>query len=425
MSFGISLSGLDAASSDLNVISNNIANSGTTGYKSSRANFADVYAQGANLSSNQVGEGVEVQAIQQQFTQGSISQTGNSMDLALNGNGFFVVKDGSGVAYTRNGTFSVNAQGYLVNGSGQKVQAYPALPAVGGVPGGFNTGAPQGILLPTTMNIPQPTTTGTVAVNLPASSPIPGVTFDPTKPNTYNSTTSTAVYDSLGTQHTASFYFVPATTPAAGAAAGVASTWNVYLSVDGTTVNQATPGTLSFNSSGGLVSAAGGATNGQLNFTDNGLTNGAAPLSMDFDFSKTTQFGSPFGVNSLTQNGYASGQMSGVSIDASGVVSATYSNGQTTPVAQLAIANFPNSNGLVPTGNSNWKQTYASGAPVEGVAGTSNLGTIQSGSLESSNVNLTQELVSMIVAQRAFQANAEAIKTNDQITQTAIAIKQG
>lgn len=431
MSFGISLSGLDAASSNLDVIGNNIANSGTTGFKGSRADFSDVYAAGSlNLSANLVGEGVNVQQIQQQFTQGNISQTGNSLDLALNGNGFFVVKDGTGLSYTRNGTFSLDRNGFLVNGSGQQVQAYPAL-----VGGGFNQGALGSLQLTPTQNAPLATSTGTVGVNLPANTTVagppnnPAVAFNPTDPTTYTSTTSTSVYDSLGNQHTGSFYFVPTVTAVVPATTPptytqVANTWDVHMTVDGVATT-GSPTTLSFDSSGALTQVNGASTGTTSTFgvAAGGLGNAAAALSMNFDFKNTTQFGSPFGVNSLTQNGYSSGQVSGINVDKSGIVSATYTNGQSIQVGQLALSNFPNPAGLAPTGNSAWKQTYASGAPIAGTAGSSNLGAIQSGALEASNVDLTKELVNMIVAQRAFQANSEMIKTNDQVTQTILGIR--
>ncbi len=431
MSFGISLSGLDAASSNLDVIGNNIANSGTTGFKGSRADFSDVYAAGSlNLSANLVGEGVNVQQIQQQFTQGNISQTGNSLDLALNGNGFFVVKDGTGLSYTRNGTFSLDRNGFLVNGSGQQVQAYPAL-----VGGGFNQGALGSLQLTPTQNAPLATSTGAVGVNLPANTTVagppanPGATFSPTDPTTYTSTTSTSVYDSLGNQHTGSFYFVPQTAAVTPATIPptykqVANTWDVYMTVDGVATS-GSPTTLTFDSSGALTQVNGSAASTVATFgvAAGGLNNAAAALSMNFDFKNTTQFGSPFGVNSLTQNGYSSGQVSGINVDKSGIVSATYTNGQSIEVGQLALSNFPNPAGLAPTGNSAWKQTYASGAPISGTAGSSNLGAIQSGALEASNVDLTKELVNMIVAQRAFQANSEMIKTNDQVTQTILGIQ--
>ena len=424
MSFGISLSGLDAASSDLDVIANNISNSNTIGFKDSRANFSDVYAAGSlNLSANQIGEGVNVQQVQQQFTQGNISQTGNSLDLALNGNGFFVVKDSTGLSYTRNGTFSLDQNGYLVDGSGQQVQAYPAIAGTTT----FNQGALSSLQLTPTMNTPLPTSTGGVGVNLQASSALPSNFntngFVATDPTTYTSTTSTTVYDSLGTAHTASFYFVP-TPNAAVPPVATPNSWNVYMTVDGKTAT-GSPQKLTFNSSGALTQTAP-ATN-TLTFSETGanLGDGAANLSMAFDFSNTTQFGSAFGVNTITQNGYSSGQVSGINIDSTGIVSATYSNGQSIQVGQLALSNFPDPSGLAPVGSSNWKQTYASGAPISGTAGSSNLGSIQSGALESSNVDLTKQLVNMIVAQRSFQANAQMITTNDQITQTILNIRNG
>jgi flagellar hook protein FlgE len=434
MSFGISLSGLNASASSLDVVGNNIANSGTTGFKGSRANFSDVYAAGSlNLSANLVGEGVNVQQIQQQFTQGNISQTGNGLDLALNGNGFFVVKDGTGLSYTRNGTFSLDRNGFLVNGAGQQVQAYPAL-----VGGGFNQGALGSLQLTPTQNAPLQTSSGTVGVNLPANTVLPGLpgttapaAFNPSNPATYTSTTSTSVFDSLGNQHTGSLYFVPATTsttvagpPAVTTYSQVPNTWNAYMTVDGVATT-GSPATLVFSQSGALTTVNGSATNKAATFgvAAGGLGNAAGALSMAFDFTNTTQYGSPFGVNTLTQNGYASGQVSGINVDKSGIVSATYTNGQSIQVGQLALSNFPNPAGLAPTGNSNWKQTFSSGAPVSGTAGSSNLGSIQSGALEASNVDLTKELVSMIVAQRSFQANSEMIKTNDQITQTILGIR--
>ncbi len=419
MSFGIPLSGLDAASSSLDVIANNIANSNTTGFKDSRSNFADIYAQGAlNLSQNQIGEGVQVQSVQQQFGQGNISQTGNNLDLALNGNGFFTVKDSSGLSYTRNGTFSLDKNGFLVNGDGQQVQAYPA---IAGAAGTFNQGALSSLQLTPTMNTPQATSTGTLGVNLPANSnvitpPTPPAVFDPTNPSNYTSTTSTAVYDSLGVQHTGSFYFSEVAVPN-GSPKNYAAAWNVNMTVDGAAAGTAQ--TLYFDSSGALVSPTKPST---LTFSAT-PTNGAAVMNMTFDFGATTQFGSPFGVNTITQNGYSSGQVSGINVDATGIVSASYSNGQSVQVGQLALANFPDPNGLAPVGNSNWRQTFASGAAVQGTSGTSNLGSIQSGALESSNVDMTKQLVDMIVAQRTFQANAQVITTNDQITQTILQIK--
>ena len=403
-SFSIALSGLTAASSDLDVTANNVANANTIGFKQSRAEFADVYASGAvNLNTSVVGEGVRLANTAQQFNQGNITTTSSNLDLAISGDGFFTLKDASGYVYSRNGQFQEDSSGNVITATGQALQVYPPL-----LNGGFNTGTLTDLNLQTAQSAPLATSSGNVILNLPANSAAPTVTpFDPTNSQTYNQSTSTTVYDSLGNAYSATFYFAQTATP---------NQWDVYMTANGTQVGGAQ--TLSFSPTGAVSSPVGGA----LSF--NGFTppGGALPMDMTFNFGATTQYGAQFGVTSITQNGYATGQLSTVSIDPSGIVSAVYTNGRSTQLGQLAMANFPNPQGLKQLGDTNWSETFTSGNVVQGAAGSAGFGTIQSGALESSNVDLTTELVNMITAQRAFQANAQVVTTANQLSQTVINI---
>lgn len=425
-SFSIALSGLTAASTDLDVTANNIANADTIGFKGSRAEFADVYASGAvNLNTSVVGEGVRVASTAQQFTQGNITTTSSNLDLAISGDGFFTLQDANGLEYTRNGEFSENSAGDVVTASGQALQVYPPL-----VNGGFNTGALSNLNLQTAQSAPLATTTGTVILNLPAGAATPtdlaADGFVSTDSATYNQSTSTTVYDSLGNAYPATMYFTalptvavlptagPPATP--GVPASPPNTWAVNMTVNGTPVGAAQ--TLTFNNAGALTAPAGGA----VTFAGYTPPDGAQAMSMNFNFGQTTQYGGSFGVTSITQNGYATGQLSTVAIDGSGIVSAVYTNGRTTQLGQLAMANFPNPQGLEQLGNTNWASTFTSGTVVQGTASSASFGSIQAGALESSNVDLTTELVNMITAQREFDSNAQVITTANQESQTVIGI---
>ncbi len=403
-SFSIALSGLTAASTDLDVVSNNVANANTVGFKSSRAEFADVYAAGAvNLNQSSVGEGTRVAATAQQFTQGDITTTSANLDLAISGDGFFTLKDANGTVYSRNGEFTPDKSGNVVNATGQALQVYPPI-----ANGGFNTGTTIDLNLETAQSAPNATTKGTAILNLPANSPVPPIgVFDPTNPATYTESTSTTVYDSLGTASPATFFFTQTAVP---------NQWTVHMTVNGTQVGGAQ--TLTFSNTGAVTAPPAGA----LAFNGYTPTDGAAAMNMTFNFGQATQYGGEFGVTSIIQDGYATGQLSTVSIDNAGIVSAVYTNGRSTQLGQLAMANFPNPGGLKQLGNTNWAQTFQSGTVVQGTAGTAGVGSIQSGALESSNVDLTTQLVDMITAQRAFQANAQAITTANQLSQTVINI---
>jgi flagellar hook protein FlgE len=402
--FNIALSGLTAASSALDITSNNIANADTTGYKSSQAEFGDVFSSSAvNLNTATSGEGVQLISSAQQFTQGDITNTSSPLDMAISGNGFFTLDSPSGYVYTRNGQFTEDQNGNVTTATGQFLQVYPPL-----ANGGFNTGALQNLNLNTAQSAPQATSTGIVTLNLPSNDTAPTATpFDPTNPDTYSQSTSTTVYDSLGNSYPATFYFTQTATP---------GTWNVNMTVNGTQVGAAQ--TLTFNSAGTLTAPASG------NVAFGGYTpaDGATAMNMTFNFGDTTQYGTTFGVSNVTQNGYTTGQLSTVSVDSTGVVSAVYTNGRSTDLGQLAIANFPDPQGLQQLTDTNWAQTFASGTVVQGTAGSAGFGTVQSSALESSNVDLTTELVNMITEQRAFQANAQVITTADQMSQTVIGI---
>lgn len=403
MSFRIALSGLNAASADLNVTANNIANTATTGFKGSRAEFAELFAvSNTGVASTQSGQGVKVSNISQQFAQGNIDFTDSSLDLAISGQGFFILNDGGALAYTRAGAFEADREGYIVNSEGKRLQVYQPVPG-----GGFNTGALTDLQLVTSESPPSPTTLVDIVANLPAnaSPPVNG-TFDPADATSYNNATSLSLYDSLGAAHTGTLYFTKTATP---------NQWTAQLYVDGTAVG--TPQTLEYSNTGVLVTPAG---NGQLTFPSYTPATGAAPMNLSLDVSRTTQYGNAFGVNSLTQDGYTTGRLIGMDIGSTGVVQARFTNGRSLTLGQVALANFANPQGLQQLGDTNWAETFDSGQSLRGQAGASGFGMLQSGALEASNVDITEQLVNMITAQRNFQANAQVISTADQITQTII-----
>ena len=416
MPFRIALSGLTAASSDLKVSGNNIANAGTTGFKQSRAEFADVFAVTfGGTSDTATGNGVRVSSVAQQFTQGSIEFSERALDLAISGQGFFVLQDDAGQTYTRAGSFHVDQDGTVVNNKGQNLQIFPVIGSATTSSTSFNTGVLQDLSLGTTDGPPNATTNIDIGLNIDASDSVPTTaTFDPTDATSYNASTSVIVYDSLGSTHTASMYYVKSAT---------LNQWDTYTYVDGNAVTSGgtTPTTITFGSDGTLSSPAGG----QITYDaipSATLGTGASPLTFTMDYSNTTQFGSQFSVNNLSQDGYASGRLSGIDINSEGIVFARFTNGQSSALGKVALASFPNQNGLRQLGDTTWAQTFESGDLVLGEPGTGSLGLIQSGALEASNVNIAESLVSLITAQRNFQANAQVISTADTVTQTIINI---
>jgi flagellar hook protein FlgE len=405
MPFRLALSGLNAAQADLTVTAHNIANTGTSGFKGSRAEFAELFSVSPQgVSSNATGNGVRVANVAQQFTQGNIDFTNNSLDLAVSGQGFFVLSDGGATAYTRSGAFQVDRDGYIVNSQNQRLQAYPPNAA-----GGFDTGSLTDVQLVTSESAPAATTSADIVLNLPSNaSPPTSAPFNPADLNSYNQSTSLTTYDSLGAAHTATMYFVKTANP---------NEWTTQLYVDGNSVGTAQ--TLQYSSSGALTTPAGG----QITFPSYTPATGAAPMNMTFDFGRTTQYGSNFNVNAVTQDGYTTGRLIGMDIDSTGVIQARFTNGRSLALGQVALANFANPQGLQQLGDTNWAETFSSGQSLRGQAGNSGFGLIQSGALEASNVDITTQLVNMITAQRNFQANAQMIQTADAITQTIINIR--
>ncbi len=403
MPFNVALSGLNAATADLEVISNNIANVNTTGFKGSRAEFADLFAASSVGSGRtQAGSGVRLVDVAQNFSQGSIEYTSSGLDMAVTGEGFFTLKNDSGYTYTRAGNFQVDQNGNVVSPQGGFLQVYPPNGA-----GGFDTGSLSNLTISSMTGAPQATDSATFNLNLPASDTPPANTpFDPNDPQSYNRSSPFTVYDSLGATHSATVYYV-------NSAPGQ---WTANLYIDGTSVGSQP---IAFDQNGVLTTPAGG----QLAFTGFTPTNGAAPMDITIDMSAVTQYGDTWGPGTITQNGYAPGQVTGIDIDQNGVVSAKFSNGQTKDLGQLALADFENAQGLKNVGNTQWVETAQSGQVIRGAAGTGDFGAIQSGALEDSNVDLTSQLVNMIKAQRNYQANAQSISTDDKMTQTILNIR--
>ncbi|MDQ2695054.1 MAG: flagellar hook protein FlgE [Pseudomonadota bacterium] len=391
-------------------MANNIANNNTTGFKASRAEFADIFTSTSGRTS--IGSGVQLAAVTQEFTQGNITTTGNALDLAINGQGFFQLDDNGQAFYSRAGFFQVNRDGFIVNNLNQRLIGFQL------DNNGFLSQTLGEIRLPTAEGLPRATSRTSFGANLNAITEPPALAFDPLNPNTFNHSTALTVYDSLGVGHNLTAYFIK--NPAL-------NRWDLRLTLDGTSPDHVT------------------LSNGALQFTDEGLFDldatpqpitatvdlnavaselaGApvtgpaqSPLAFEVDLSELTQFGSPFSTNALGQDGFTSGRLLGVEVADDGIVFGRFSNGQTQTMGQVALVNFRNPQGLRPVGDTQWVQTSDSGVPVSGAPGSASLGLIRSGALEDSNVDLTEELVNMIQAQRNFQANARAISVSSELT---------
>jgi flagellar hook protein FlgE len=400
MPFAVALSGLNAASADLSVTGNNIANANTSGFKGSRAEFADVFAVGAN----EIGNGVRLSSVTQEFSQGGVDFTDRGLDLAISGEGFFTLSDNGVISYSRAGSFGVDRDGYIINNQQNRLQVFPVANN-----GTFNTGTLTDLRLATTDAPPAPTTTTEFGINLPANaSPPPVATFDENNASTYNHSTAVTVYDSLGASHTTTAYFVKTANP---------NEWEARFFIDGQAVGGAN--TMAYSDLGVLTTPVGGS----FTLPGHDPGNGAADITLQANLLNSTQYGSSFGVNLLNQNGYSSGRLSSIDVDTNGVIFARFTNGRSEPLGQVALSNFANPQGLRQLGDTSWGETFTSGDAVRGSAGTGSFGLIQSGALESSNVDLTEQLVNMITAQRNFQANAQMISTADQVTQTIINIR--
>lgn len=400
MSFSQAVSGLNAASSNLDVIGNNIANSATSGFKSSTAAFADMFA------GSQTGLGTKVSAVIQNFGDGAINATGRNLDVALSGNGFFRLEDSNGsIYYSRNGQLQRNADGYLVNTEGLQVTGYP----VTGSPATVQTGAdPVPIMIPTTQLPAKATTQGSLQANLNSSDALPTMTpFDAKEVNSYNSKSSMTVYDSQGNDHQLDLYFVKTAN----------NQWQVYP-IDSSTGEASADFTMSFDENGQLTSDA------MQSITIQGSNGAAANQALTLDFAGSsqqntgeTQFGNP------KQDGYAPGDLTGFTINDDGTIIGSYSNQRTQAMGQIVLSSFTNSEGLQPMGDNLWSESSSSGQPAIGTPGSGNFGTMTAGALEASNVDLSKELVNMIVAQRNYQSNAQTIKTQDQILNTLVNLR--
>ena len=527
MSYSQGLSGLNAASSQLSTIGNNVANANTVGFKGSTAQFNDAFAAALNGggSNTQIGIGVQLGAVAQQFSQGNITATNSSLDLAINGGGFFLLSNAQGTTYSRTGQFQLNNGGNVVNSAGDKLLGYQ-------ITNGVASGSPTPLTVPTSVANAQATgsaagSLGIVAgFNLNSSSLPPTSAFSPADPTTFNYSTPTTTFDSKGVAQNTTMYFVkasaltaanatpsaagagialntptpgiatvtlaastinaanlivgaviqganfpagttvasllpagagpytgfttsanPSTTPVAATnyplTIDVPNTWKVYTTVTDPTTQATifpspTPAAGAYVSNGTLTFSSGGLL---PVFTPNALApvvaapaygpspattsisftpTGANLETIPFTFAAATQFGTSNGINSITQDGYTAGQLSGFSVGTDGTITGKYSNGQSKALGQVALATFPSNTGLQQVGGNAWTQTSASGSPVVGKPGTGNNGILQTSATENSNVDLTNELVNMMTAQRYYQANAQTIKTQDSVMQTLI-----
>jgi len=439
MSFNIALSGINAAQKDLNTTANNIANVNTTGFKESRAEFGDVYA--TSIFSNaktSVGNGVATAHVAQQFQQGSLNFTENSLDLAINGNGFFVMSDGIESMdrnYTRAGAFKLDSNSFVTNSAGNYLQVYDVNDD--GSPKAVSMASTKPLQIPDTAGVPEATGKVDMTMNLPATSPgLDPLSFDPTDSSTFTAATSVSVYDSLGESHTLSTYYVKD-----GRAGAPTNSWLEFNYVDdkpldivgGEATGQA-PGQppggpvkplavrLTFDSSGLLdmqtPAIAQSVPLGAI------LTNGAdTTQTINMNFNNPTQFASAFEVSKLEQDGATVGRLTGIDIGPDGMVAASYTNGRNDKLGMIAMAKFANEQGLSQAGDTGWRASQLSGSAIAGEANTGTFGKINSSALEQSNVNLTSELVDLITAQRNYQANSRTLEVNSKLQDTVLQIR--
>lgn len=415
MSFNIALSGVNAAQKDLDVTANNIANVNTIGFKESRAEFADVYSNSIFANSKtQVGNGVQTAAVAQQFHQGSRLTTNNALDMAINGNGFFVMSNDTASldrTFSRAGAFRLNDQGFVVNSQGSYLQKFDV--NEDGTPISLSLNASQPLQIPERAGVPKKTEATNGEMNLPAKAePLDPANFDAADSATYNSSTSVTIYDSLGEPHTLTKYFVKDTT------ATDDNQWQMFAYVDGEDALDA-PLPITFDENGMINSDPSEIETKELNF-NNGSD---ATQTVTIAFDSLTQFASPFEVSRLSQDGATVGRLTKVDVGSDGNVVATYSNGTNEKLGIIALARFPNDQGLTQIGDTQWRESILSGEAVVGQPNTGTLGKIDASKLEQSNTNLTTELVDLITAQRNFQANSRALEVNSTLMQTVLQIR--
>ena len=420
MSFYTSLSGLQASQTEMSTISHNLANVSTSGFKKSRTDFADVIA--SNLSTDprkMVGSGAVVKANRQQFSQGNLTSTSKALDLAVSGDGFFAVKTGSqtgALAYTRNGAFSVNTSRFIVDAQGSYLQAYPV--DANGVVTATGADGLTAVRIPEVNGVPIATSNVALGVNLAESAAVPSTAFNRANAATYNNSTNTTIYDAGGEAMTLTNYYVRNDD---SARTDGASTWSVHSFVGDkqlTVGGSAAPVQMQFAASGALTAPA------TATAFDPFLPKGSAmaqPLSLTY--AGSTQSPAAFSVAARSQNGATVGEFTSVVVDKAGLISATFDDGSTVPLGKVAVAGFTTPEGLRQNGNSYWTSSGVSGQALLSSAGNDGLGALMSGTIEGSNVDITEELVGLIAAQRNFQANAKALDTASQISQTIFNIR--
>ncbi|MFK7861415.1 MAG: flagellar hook protein FlgE [Granulosicoccus sp.] len=409
MTSEIALTGINAASTQLDSIANNIANNATTGYKRSRVEFADVYALSTfGGNSPAVGQGVQVAGVRQEFGQGDMTFTNRNLDLSVEGLGMFKLNDNGSSTYTRSGNFGMDREGYITDLNGNKLT-------------GFGVSA-EGVLQPIETDLqidytdlePRASSSIDVEANLDIKAPILPP-FDSTDPGTFNFSTSTTVYDSLGSAQVANIYF----------RRDAPNTWSAFSFVGGMAVSTdpLVGDQVNFTPDGALQDVNGDPS-GVFSSTLFNPVSGSDPMQITYDISKISQFDNGFGVNRIQQDGYAAGRLEDFDIDDTGTFFGRFSNGQAKTMGQITLTNFSNPEGLRQIGATRWQETFASGEPATGEPGSASLGKLRAGGLEGSNVDITKELVEMITAQRSFQANAQVISTGDTLTQTVINIRR-
>ncbi len=428
-----SVSGIQAASTQISVIGDNIANANTPAFKEKRAEFTAVLGQNitAGAGAAQIGAGVRVNDVSMIFSQGGFEQTQRGTDLGIEGRGFFIVDGNLGRAYTRNGSFGLDANGWFVDANSNRVQGYGIDPT---------TGTSNGVLGDIQINVPlsppQPTSLIQLGINLDAVAPIIATPFDPADPNVTSSAREVVtIYDTLGTARQATIFFTHTgannweynvTLPQAESSAG--GTDPFVLQAGGT-------GALVFDTSGSLVSVNGGSAYPTVNFAFNTSNGAAGNQALDFSMGPLTSGGTPTGpastqfnqetaTNFVSQDGFAPGTLTGLQIDPDGRMNGVFSNGMTTSLAQLALANFGNVEGLTDIGGSRLTESLDSGPPIIAAANSGNLGAIRASSLEKSNVDLAQQFVNLIIGQRAFQANTRTASVANELLSNLVALGQ-
>lgn len=403
MGFSQAISGMNAAAQQLDVIGNNIANSATAGFKSASISFADMYA------GSKVGMGVKVASVMQNFNDGTVTSTNNSLDVAISGNGFFRLVDSSGQAYyTRNGQFQMDSERNIISADGLYLTGYLAT----GNPPTIQQGTtPQPLSIPQTMLNASATTKAALQVNLNSNHSVPSKSpINASDADTFNYSTTITTYDSLGNPHNVQLFYVKTAD----------NQWDVhYLDSSDPDAELTKAGVMTFDTSGKLISEP------EMLININGIK-GAAANSFTLSLANSSQQNLDKEAGSVKTpivDGYVAGELVGYSINDDGSIYGIYSNQQTMLLGQIAMADFANINGLESAGNNNWRATNQSGDAVIGIAGSGTFGSLTSGAIENSNVDMSQELVNMIVAQRNYQSNSQTIKTQDQILNTLVNLR--